>query len=47
MLAIVHVEDLFDLKDVYFVEAWSLVGSGIELGLDGLCFFASAHIFNK
>ena len=46
MLAIIHVEDVLDFEDVGFVQAWSLVGCGVEFRLDGLCFLTSAHILS-
>lgn len=46
MLAIVHIEDVFDFEDISFGESWLLVGSCIKFRFDSLCFFASAHIFS-
>lgn len=47
MFFIEHVEDLFDLEDVGLVEAWSLVRSSVEFGLDWLLLrllIGSAHV---
>jgi hypothetical protein len=47
VLAVVEVEGVLDFEDVGLVESGSLVGAGVELGLEGLLLrllVCSAHL---